>query len=436
MKLTVFQSDKGDCLLLTGADGGNMLIDGGMRSSYTKFVRPILGKMRENNEELDLIYVSHIDQDHIAGVLQLVNDEMAWRVYEIHQNSPHGNPNVKKPRFKRPPVVKDIWHNSFYDLISKNRGRFEDQLAASAGFLFSMPGSEFDELAEHYVDLVTSKKEALQLSRRIGDKQLDIPLNRHFGDKLAYVRDGQGTINLGGMKIFVIGPFEDDLRNLRKEWNNWLRKNRSTIRELRRQAREDESQLTLSALQALADLGASSTGRLGDRGKVTSANLASLMLLVEEDGKTVLLSGDGHANDIIKGLKHYNKLNAQGGLHVDVLKVLHHGSEHNTDSNFTRLVTADHYVFCGNGAHANPDLRVIDAYARSRIGADKERSKNPEVDRPFRFWFNSKSTMPGGNKKYRKHMKKVERRVRYHRARSGGKLRYTFFSSAYRVIDI
>ena len=30
LKLTVFQSDKGDCLLLTGADGDHVLVDGGM----------------------------------------------------------------------------------------------------------------------------------------------------------------------------------------------------------------------------------------------------------------------------------------------------------------------------------------------------------------------------------------------------------------------
>ena len=46
MKVRVFQSDKGDCLLLTSASGKNrVLVDGGMSSSYTKHVAPALAKL-------------------------------------------------------------------------------------------------------------------------------------------------------------------------------------------------------------------------------------------------------------------------------------------------------------------------------------------------------------------------------------------------------
>ncbi len=38
MKLRVFQSDKGDCLLITSSDGKNVLVDGGMASSYNEHV--------------------------------------------------------------------------------------------------------------------------------------------------------------------------------------------------------------------------------------------------------------------------------------------------------------------------------------------------------------------------------------------------------------
>ena len=50
MKLTVFQSENGDCMLLTGADGRKVLIDGGMKAAYSEHVAPALGKLRENNE--------------------------------------------------------------------------------------------------------------------------------------------------------------------------------------------------------------------------------------------------------------------------------------------------------------------------------------------------------------------------------------------------
>ena len=53
------------------------------------------------------------------------------------------------------------------------------------------------------------------------------------------------------------------------------------------------------------------------------------MFLVEAGGKTVLLTGDGHARDIERGLKEAGRLDAQGEMHVDVLKVQHHGSKDN-----------------------------------------------------------------------------------------------------------
>ena len=61
-------------------------------------------------------------------------------------------------------------------------------------------------------------------------------------------------------------------------------------------------------------------------------NLASLMLLARRADKRVLLTGDGHAADILQGPGAPAKLDDDGRIHVDVLKVQHHGSEHNIDA--------------------------------------------------------------------------------------------------------
>ena len=74
MKLTVFRSEKGDCLLLTSKNGKRMLIDGGMEKSYENHVAPELGRLRDANKKVDLVYVSHIDRDHISGVLRMLDD--------------------------------------------------------------------------------------------------------------------------------------------------------------------------------------------------------------------------------------------------------------------------------------------------------------------------------------------------------------------------
>ncbi len=109
---------------------------------------------------------------------------------------------------------------------------------------------------------------------------------------------------------------------------------------------------------------------------MTVPNLASLMVLIEKGGKKVLLTGDGHSADILKGLEFHDKLNQNAGknLHVDILKVQHHGSEHNIDIEFCQRITADHYIFCGNGEHENPDLDAVRVILNSRLGGATEKS--------------------------------------------------------------
>jgi len=124
----------------------------------------------------------------------------------------------------------------------------------------------------------------------------------------------------------------------------------------------------------------------------------------------VLLTGDGHADDILNGLRAQGVLAAGGGVHVEVLKVQHHASEHNVHEAFCRAVTADNYVFCGNGEHENPDLRVVDAILDSRVGAPAVLSPNPEANRKFVLWFNSSEAVtPKAPAK--EHMRKLANRV-------------------------
>ena len=75
----------------------------------------------------------------------------------------------------------------------------------------------------------------------------------------------------------------------------------------------EEGQRIASVLRTLAI-------ELGRRQDVTAPNLASLMLLVEENGKRLLLTGDGHAEDLINGLEKRGKLDPNKRLHLDVIK--------------------------------------------------------------------------------------------------------------------
>jgi beta-lactamase superfamily II metal-dependent hydrolase len=430
VKLTVFQSEKGDCLLLTSHDKSRrVLIDGGMRPSYREFVAPALGKLARAGHKLDLVYVSHIDQDHIAGVLQLMDDHVAWRVHDFQLEN--DNPHHPEPDSPRPPAVKEVWHNAFHEQVGDNAGEIGDLLAATASLLSGAEAADLAEVAAEHRELATSIPEAIRLSRRLGDDQLGIPLNKRFGGKLGFVQtdEAPSSIKFGPLRVFVIGPFEEDLDRLRKDWDKWLRANKETLARIRKRAREDAERLGSSDVETLIKLQIAQAQQLGDRTKVTAPNLASLMLLVTEGGKTVLLPGDGHAADILKGLGFHGKLDAAGRIHVNVLKVQHHGSEHNLDEDFASKVTADHYVFCGNGEHENPDLRVVGALIDSRIGDVPFRATHPDADGPFTMWFNS-SESATRNPPARAHMLEVQELVEERQAGSGGRLSSEFLEGA------
>ncbi|HUP23096.1 MAG TPA: MBL fold metallo-hydrolase [Thermoanaerobaculia bacterium] len=416
MKLTVFQSDKGDCLLIEGSNGTTLLADGGMAASYSKHVAPSMNRLRKAGRSLDLVYVSHIDADHIAGILQMMDDEVGWRVYE-HQQA-QGNPKASKlkPKSPRPPAVRAVWHNAFHDQIQKNRGALEELFIAS--MKTNLLAEELRENLERLDDLMTSERQALLLRHRLSAKQLGIPVNGPSAGHLMFI--GQGaTVNnpiaLGELTITVVGPRNEELENLRKRWNDWIRDNEEAIRRIREQAREEAERLHADEARSFQAALGSLAQQLGDRRNVSVPNLASLMLVVEDAGKSLLLTGDSHPDDIRAGLELDGRLDATGRAHFDVIKFQHHGSKNNVDEDFCAKITADHYVFCGDGGHHNPHLDAVDMLIRGRRQASS---------RPFKLWFNSSEAVTHDSRKA--HMRKLEDRVATRAAASGGQLRYRF----------
>src|SRR5262245_56601783 len=242
MKIRVFQSDKGDCLLLTSNSGKNrVLVDGGMTSSYIKHVAPNLAKLTGSKARIDVAYVSHIDDDHVAGILQLMNDMLDWRVFDLqNKHKKPGDKPPKKPKNPRPPEVNKIWHNAFHELLKDNAGEIGDMLAASAAILSTSHLPVGKAIFAQHSEIALSQKQALQLARRTGPDQLDIPVNPEFQHKLMLLKDNSPKLKVGTMEFVILGPSEADLANLRNEWNQWLRKNKDKVAEIRREAKQDE----------------------------------------------------------------------------------------------------------------------------------------------------------------------------------------------------
>ena len=91
---------------------------------------------------------------------------------------------------------------------------------------------------------------------------------------------------------------------------------------------------------------------------------------------------------------------------------------------FCETITADHYVFCSDGSHDNPDMQVLNLLVKSR--------KQPGDNLPFKFWFNSSSKVSARAP----YMKKVEERVEKLANDIGARMTFQFLEDSNFEIDL
>jgi len=256
-----------------------------------------------------------------------------------------------------------FWHNSFDEIIDHT----PDELTASVKTQFGpasvsgsgeLPDDKRSEVEDEFADgnpdidpeegreLVTSTLKVLAsieqgFQLRVDARALGFPLNPEFDGKLIIAGRDNEPIDMGrGLKFSVAGPMKAEVEALRKKHNAWLKK------------LEAEGKPLPSALAAYVDR--------------SVHNLSSLVLLAEADGKTMLLTGDARGDKVLKGLELVGLLKKGGQMHVDMMKVPHHGSANNLDDDFFQRITADHYVFSGNGEHGNPEREALEMLLKAR----------------------------------------------------------------------
>ena len=72
----MFPAKNGDSFLIQTGTMQNdyILIDGGYSSTFTNYIKPELMKLNEQNYKLGLVVNTHIDEDHIKGIIKFVQD--------------------------------------------------------------------------------------------------------------------------------------------------------------------------------------------------------------------------------------------------------------------------------------------------------------------------------------------------------------------------
>ncbi len=394
MKMVVFKAGDGDSMLIQG-EQANILVDGGRKTQFKGHVAPVLESLHENGQALDLVCVSHIDDDHITGIVELYRRRTEWAVHHLGTTA--------EPNFGEPPVIKRLWHNAFDETVADAGGgtdasNISNQLAFHGQLISAMAAMAETEYGQRFGRIAQGARLAIELDLRFKQSSMNIEFNGPSNGALIEVGDDPLVTDVNGIAINILSPFHEDLVRLRASWDKWVNNNQDKIAEMK-----DKFSQRFGTMDALEFLKfAASQAELGEFDAVQPPNLASITFMLQENGQRILMTGD-HASDgkqvpdgeplkrgVLEGLAHAGLIQQpDGGLHVNVLKVPHHGATANTSVEFARRVTADHYVFCANGRHHNPEVEVIEAYVNSRLSDDDQvRSGNPEAGNRFKLWFN------------------------------------------------
>jgi hypothetical protein len=339
--LEIIRSRKGDCLMLhygTAKKPRTILIDGGPSGVYGPHLKARLSAVRaargladDQTLDLDMIMVSHVDDDHIKGLLDMTRDLLDQQAADEPVSVRTGT----------------LWHNSFSDILGARPAELASVRPWGPAALSGVVPSD-DDLEEGDHDmalLLASIGQGAQL--RDDAKALNWPLNRQFKGKLVCADIQPTQVKMpGGVMLTIIGPLKPELEALWADHQKWLK------------AKAAADKAETAKLQAYID------------GSVP--NLSSLVVLAEAKGKSLLLTGDARGDKVLDGLRATGRLadTPDAVFHVDVLKIPHHGSANNLETGFFRQVTADHYVFTGDGEHGNPEREAFEMLFDARPGAD------------------------------------------------------------------
>lgn len=337
MRLHVLPALHGDAMWLEYGkdDGGGVLIDGGPKSkATTERVRRIL---EDGKRRTELILITHIDADHITGVLDTLVDPA--------------------PKLE----VGDVWFNSWRHLPSDTLGAKQGQLLSQA---------------------ITARR---------------MPWNQAFEQQAVEVPDAgplPRVILEGGLTLTLLSPTRKELAALKPVWKREVERAGLVPGVFAETEKAPDSLGSQSLnLQELA-------GR-PFRPDRSAANGASIAVLAEHDGKSVLLAADAHADVLETQLGRLAAERGVDAVHIDVAKLSHHGSRHNLSSGLLATIACDRWVFSTNGAiFAHPDPETIARLVVDRPGGElifnyrsesTERFDSPRLARAFGY----RTTYPG-----------------------------------------
>lgn len=163
LNIKILKAGNGDSILINFIDdiglSRNILIDGGnKKSEFNNNLKCEVLDIQNKKENIDLLIITHTDQDHIKGIYYLLND------YDIDKN-----------------IIKEIWFNSFY------------------------PINEFQNSENNDISFIESCKVQTLID--------ELGLNRKSNIYLPNIN----KFDFMNLKFTILSPYHDDVEKLKIE---------------------------------------------------------------------------------------------------------------------------------------------------------------------------------------------------------------------------
>jgi beta-lactamase superfamily II metal-dependent hydrolase len=289
LRIEMLPASQGDCLWIeygTKTKPRRILIDGGTSGS----IQPLVDKVKAlpaGSRRLELLVVTHVDADHIAGVLKF----------------------LETPKLGL--SVGEIWFNAYKHLLEKDDEIF---------------GPEQGEKLS--ADIVAG----------------NVPWNVAFQGHAVKVPD-TGPLPVkklaGDLELAVLGPTMAKLRILRPVWIQ-------ACKDAHIKPGKPSPRPRPPGLEIFGPINVDTLADAKFKEDATEANGSSIILLLRYDGMTVLLGADGHPAVIEAGLKRLAPGNQR--VKLDAYKVAHHGSQNNVNRSLLDRLACSRYLISSNGA--------------------------------------------------------------------------------------
>jgi hypothetical protein len=287
----------GDCILITiGSEEPlkRILIDGGPPGTFkarpSGDLRAVLAELLEQGKYIDLVILTHVDDDHIGGLIKAFEYEDGLALL------------AKKVIFNSGRLIHEYF-NVAPDLSKEIEGNFNQSQSTSIG-----QGNTLERLLEN---------------KGIWHQEI--------------IKQGD-TYLLDGAELLFLSPNEAELNRLLGEW---VKEFPIQFTSHKKTDWGDSYEKLLSADTFVED--------------DSDTNASSLAFVLKVDGRNYLFLGDAHPTTVSMGLKLF-KYTVETPLEAELVKVSHHGSKGNTNSELLQLVDCSRFVISTDGSrHGLPD---------------------------------------------------------------------------------